>query len=730
MLPFSFVTRVQVGATPRSPFTTLVCRLLSVAAALSAMNASVAAVPYDLLPLNKSSPNYAAVFSNVQTGSRTSTTDPNYTPFKAGHEMLSAVYAYLSPASPYFNQTEYRDRLFVLLDQHFGLWQSGEKLGDIGFAWQSCYAYMLMKHYRPNEISPTRKAMYEAAIALSNAYVLSHRRAVMDLGQLADLWLNGDIRMAKSVYFGATALGDTHAAAKAKNSIDTLMSRATLAMGGTRYVGFWGESPTYHDEVVRNYIYWWKITGSLATKQALDATIQYSVVANEPSGFVEQSSSIPYKHNYNNIASQSSSLWKAYIYNDGYNYYYGKTAETPTSTELLNTILYEPDRVTKVPSDNVGVFFDENIQGPRGRFGGSWGWVAHGRNVQVGGPEQQELTEAQGLSGAMVGKATFIGAYSLGPIANKTSLKGALDTVLVEFKSRAGIETDFSRGTRYRFLAQDEKTSFIVRKNFGTLSTSYRISSRTGGAAEPNWGSAASNWIGRQLWALTGERAIGIVQIENDATDTVYGLDARLVFVGGRHNVMGSYLPLERPDATSFEFGDLRVKIHSSTFAGATTQQRIAIARNADDNYSALVRVSDAAISGDAAVTFPAGTKRWLVIDAHRKDVADASRVINVLPNHSAWAVLQFAEGGRIVRIVQNLTGEARRYGGNFAAGRRFARASLHRSWSESVTPLDLVGGVAVVTETIPPFGHLIAVSSDQADDHANSRHSLVQLYP
>ncbi len=689
-----------------------------------------AAAPYDLLPLNSSSPNFPSVFSNVLIADATVVAPSN---FKDGEEILSATYAYLHPTSPFYNNTAYRDRLFVLLDYYLGLWAAGNQLRDIGFSWQISYAYMLMKYYRPAEISASRKITYESGINNENAEVLAGTPLVYEQGLLADLWLNGDIRLAKGVYFGGLAVGDTVKAETARTRIDGVMSKAVLGGGGTRYVGFWGETPSYHNECVKNFIYWWKITGSNTIKYALDKTLHYSTIANEPSGFVEQSTSIPYKHMYNNIAGESSALWKAYLYNDGYNYFYGKKKELTTSTELLNTILYQPSRITKTPTDNFGVLFDKNIQGPRGRFNGNWGWVAHGRDVQNGGPERQALIDAQGYDGHHGGKTTFVGAYALGSVANNTSLKGALDSVLVEFKQDPGVETDVSRGVHYRFLAQDEQTRVITRKNFGTISAAYRLSSRTSSAATPNWDASRTHWNGQQLWTLTGERAIGIVQIDNDAADTVYGLDARLVFTGGRENIMGSYLPLTQPDATSFSFGDLRARIHATTFAGTTTQQRIAIYENhlgSTDDYSALVRINDASVNGDTPITHPSGTRRWLMVDIHRSAVADASSVVNVLPDNAIFAVLQFTEGTRKVRIVQNLTGAEHSYSGSFACGSTYSSTSLHRSWSSSVSPIAVVGGVANVAETIPAYGHLIAVSSDQSDDHNNNRHTFQQVYP
>ncbi len=707
-------------------------RRLSVSLALASLvfgfSAAVrAAAPYDLVPLNPASPNYAKVFSGVKIN------DPVPEPsiFKAGDEILSAVYAYLSPNSPVVGNTAYRDRLFILLDHRLGMTAAGNNLTDISFVCQASYAYMLMKHYRPDEISPARVATYEAGIAKTNAAVISGNTLLYDQGVLANLWLNGDIRLAMATYFGGLAVGDVTRATKARNAIDNVMSAAGLQDGGTHYVGFWNEVASYHDETVKFYVWWWKITGSPSIKAALDATRLYALVSNEPSGFTEQSSNIPYKHMYNNNHNKPSSLWKAYLYDDGYNYYYGASHETATSTELLNTILYQPSRITKTPSDNLGVLWDGNIQGPRGRFNGTWGWVANGRDVQNGGPENSALIASQGYDSMQCGKNTFVGAFTLGPIANKTSLKGAIDGVTVEFKQTAGTETDYMRGSKYRFLSQDERTSTITRKNFGTLATHYRVSKRTSSSATPNWDAGATPWIGQQVWVLTGERMIGLVQIVSDAASQVYGLDARLVFTGGRLSIMGSKLDLTQPDPSSFAFGELRAKVHGTTFTGATTSQRIGISEAASaDDYSALVRINDAAVNNDVAIDYPAGTRRWIVLDFVRTGTGYATPVVNVMPNNTTYAVLQFTEGTRKVRIVQNLTNASRNYTGGFVVGSTYAQTTLHRSWSPTVTPLAVVGSTATVADTMPAYGHMIAVNSNQPDDHTDAFRTSGDVFP
>ncbi len=724
---------MSVRITPASSFRAASRRLLGLLAASVALLAapSVSAAPTDLLDLNEASPNYARVFNGVKINNST----PEPDSFKAGDEMLLAAYAYLAPDSPVHNNTAYRDRLFVLLDHRLG--NSANNIGrrDIGWSWQAAYAVLLMKTHRPAEISAARLSTYHSGLSLNSNSILTFNPASgliydQNPGVLAQVWLNGDIRLAKAVYFGGLAVGDATnlaRAEKARAAIDGVMTKTWLADGGTRYVGFWGEVASYHEEAVKNYIWWWKLTGSPTVKAALDATRRYSLVSNEPCGFTEQSSNIPYKHMYNNRHNRPACLWKAYLYDDGYNYHFGRHAETASSTELLNTILYQPNRQLLTPPTEVGVFFDGNIQGPRHRSA-NWGWTVNGRDVQRGGPEEKAYSDAQPYQGRMVGKGTLVGAFVLGdPVVGNTRLKGALDTICMEFKETAGADTNYNRGDRWRFLTQDEQTRVITRKNFGTVSSTYRVSKRTSSDATTNWDADATPWIGHQVWVLTPERLVGILQIHNDAPATVYGLDTRLVFTGGRLNIMGSYHDLLN-DASSnvFSFGELRAKIHAGNHSsplGTMLQQRIGISDpNSADTFSALLRINKLDTPEDTARSFATGEgRRWITVEITRAGVAYAPSVINVVPGHAHFAVLQFHEGNRRFRIVQNLGATNRNYTGSFIVGSAPQPTSLHRSWSDTVSPVTVTSGTAAVADLVPAYGHMIAVSSPLADDHDNS---------
>ncbi|MBC8009484.1 MAG: hypothetical protein H7067_05265, partial [Burkholderiales bacterium] len=72
----------------------------------------------------------------------------------------------------------------------------------------------------------------------------------------------------------------------------------------------------------------------------------------------------------------------------------------------------------------------------------------------------------------------------------------------------------------------------------------------------------------------------------------------------------------------------------------------------------------------------------------------------------------------------------SRNYTGGFVVGSTYAQTTLHRSWSSTVTPLAVVGSTATVADTMPAYGHMIAVNSNQPDDHTNAFRTSGDVFP
>jgi hypothetical protein len=674
--------------------------------------------------LSTNYPLYAQLYSDVQIGNSIAAGAGGG---KEGAETLSAAYAYLHPQSPHRYDPDYLARLKVLLDANFHS-TSGNALSGIAYCFQSAYAYMLLKHHRPADLTAAEIADWEAALVRFCDYNLSQNTLLYDDHILANLWLNGDIRIAKAIYFAGIALSNTTYQAKAQQAIDLVMTQAVAGDGATHYVGFNNEVSTYRDVSINSMLWWWVITGSPEMKAALDQTIPYVPLSVEPSGFQEQSTAISYKHMYNGLRGRQAALATAYLYGDRYNYYFGQDVESRLDADyaVLLASLYRGSMAPLTPPTDF-ILYDRAIMGPRGRWA-DWAFVATGRNPQTAGPEHDD----QGYAGHHGGKNTFIGAMALGSWANNTSLKAALDGVCPEFKNKAGVTGDWARSTDgvYRFLSQDENTSTITRDTFATLATDYRLSERVSSPATPEWG-AGTDWFGEQAWLMTEDRVVGLVQIHSEAAADIYGINIRIVLSGGRVPIIGAYHDVVEVASNEYDFGELSLRIGENNFGGIQTVQRVGMQNGAGDEYGAILRLHDSADrADDTLINYPAGTRRWAVVECIRNGRSFASYVNNVTEGDHNVAVLEVREADRRFRLIQNLTASARTCTGDFW-GVSGAAATLHKSWTNTVDVVTPVPGNAIaINVDLPPYGHVVVVSGSDSEYHSSNQNHYEDVFP
>lgn len=664
---------------------------------------------WELPPINPDSPLFDRLFASVKVNSD----EVSGRGFKEGDEILNCVYAYLHEQSPHRYDPAYLSRLLALMQPRFEAYNAGERRNDIASVFQTMYAYMLLKKHRPEDVAEFVEAWDPAARSTAEFIMYDGRSHVFTDQILGGLWLNGDIRLGLASYFAGVAIDDSNIQDIAASTIDDLMTQAVIGDGATHYVGFNNESPTYHNVTIACMTWWWTLTGSPQMKEAIDKTINYVPLSVEPSGFQEQSSNIPYKHNYNGIRGRHAALLKSYLTGDGYNYAIGREVETKSHPEhmLLHAIHYRA-AIDAWPLPSDFILHDRAILGPRGRFE-HWGFVANGRDPQTPGPEHR----SQGYEGGMCGKNTFIGAFTLGPMLRNGSLNAALDTVQVRFKQSKGEDTDWARGRRYRFLSQDEETTTLTRPSFGTLATEYRISERTSSGPTKTWG-AGTDWFGRQLWLLTPERVVGLVQIHTDTDQTVYGLDTRAVLTSGRHKVSGERRELIETAKGDYEFGDMRLRIGDNSFGGDRRTKRFGVTNNPDDDYAVQIVLSDRRdMATDTKIKYPAGTTRWAVIEAMHKDAMWSESSVNVLPDDLSWAVLDVQESERSFRLIHNLTDQPQRYRADLETIHH--AASLQADWLEVGTRrVSPDGGRVMVDLDVPAHGQLIVVCGNEQASH------------
>ena len=653
-----------------------------------------------IIPEPAANPHLSTAFSGVKTGNTTFTKS-----FAEADEILQAALAYLHPSSPYKNQQAVLDRLILLLDTVMGGWNNGtQPLNEMQFCFQATVSYLMLKQYKPSVLTNQQKTNWEAGIRKNIDVILAAKPDMYDRQIVGSVWLNGDERLAMGVYFGGLAINDAAAAAKAKSVLEDCMPRTLLADGGTHYVGYANESPSYHGEAtIRPFVWYYLFTGSQVIRDFICATKNYIPLVRIPvgEGFHEWSTSPAWKPYYNRTPIKNEALAKAYLCGDPYNFESGQG-----STQPYLVYIYKSGLSGKALPDNY-MLFDRNCIGPRGRYG-NWGVVGTLRDPSIPAPE---LTETRYLM--MDGVNTFVGAFTLNANSNANTypLNAAFQGTAPEIKYAAGKEKDWQRGQKWAFLTgKDRNDAQTKSKSVYGLSTNYKVSKSR---------FVETPWKAQQQWVVTPDRVIGMCEIEATTNTTAYGLAQRIQLVAGRRNASGAYKFLYTNPNDEFEYGDLRVKIHSKNFAGMVDTIYHGVMNDSLDNRSVMIELHDAASGNDQSVDYIAGTRRYALIEV-TNNARNYSTGVTKLTLATGLEGFEFTESaGRKIRIIQNTTGSSIALNTNTMAC-PYTKLRMLKSWEENALNVLTIsnGNGTIPYTTVPAYGHVLILNSSLTADH------------
>ena len=661
------------------------------------------------IPEPSTNPHLATAFNGVKTGNTTFTKS-----FAEAEEVVTATMAYLHPSSPYKNQQAYLDRALFLLDKVLGGWNDGSMpLNEMTFCFGAPVSYLMLKQYKPSAITPQQQANWEAGLQKNIAAILSAKPngySIYNDNVVGSLWLNGDIRLAECVYFGGIALNDSVAVAKAKNVIEVLMPQTLLNDGGTHYVGYQNESPSYHGEATIRYFAWYYIlTRSQVIKDFISATIKYIPLVRVPlgEGYHEWSTSPAWKPYYNRVGLKIEALAKAYLTGDQYNFTIGQGGQ-----HLFLTFLYRSGLSgTTLPGNYM--LYDKNSMGPRGIYG-NWGVVGTLRDPSSASPE---LTEVQ--NPIMDGVNTIVGAFTLNATATATQypLNAAFQGAAPQVKYASGAEDDWSRGNKWAFLTGKNRNDAQTRsKAVYGLSTNY-------GVSKTRFNENGIGWKSQQQWVVTPDRVIGMTEIESSVSSTMFGLAQRIQLVSGRKNdtggnVSGTTQTLITIDANTYEYGDLRIKIIDKNYAGSIETKYHGVMDSPVDDRSVMLNLHDINSGTDAAYTYPAGTRRYAFFEVTNKDRLYSTNAAR-LTLAAGLEGFEFTESsGRKIRMIHNVTNSAIALNTN-SMPCPYGSLRMLKSWDETLNPLTVSAGTGTIPYTsIPRYGHIVVINSNIADDH------------
>lgn len=674
--------------------------LILIIVALLPINGILKAQKLNLLPSipeSNTNPHMATAFNGVKTGNTIYIGDA-----KDQDETLIATLAYLHPSSPYKGKQDILDRLLVLLDGRFSLWLNNKNLGDHMSSFEVTYAYLALKTYQPDKIPSAKKADWEQAISKHTSFLISDNPNIYSKHLVGALIVNMDIFRTISVFLGALALDDNASAEIGRSAVENCLTKSLLGDGGTHYVSYSNESYGYHGSIVYGAAWFYLFTGSIKIKNFLLGMKNYVPLSQHQGGFGDFSTAPPWKSQYAVNALRSCALAMAYLTGDGYNFAIGQGAQN-----ILLPFLYRSDLKAKTLKDNF-MLYDQNILGPRGRFG-AWGVVGTTRDPSIPGPEVNESP-----SSSMCGVSTFVGAYILDLPAGK--LNAALHGASPEVKYNPGVEKDWSRGSKWAFMSGDQCHNGTSKSNtiYG-LSASYQIYKRSFASSDK------VGWNGNQEWVFTPDRVIGMSEISTKVASTIYGLAQRIALVSYRGSSEpgdGKAQKLISVGTDTWNYGNLQIKVHMKDYNGSVDSVYYAIYGNPNDQGSCIVAMHDAKSGKDVAYTYPAGTKRYAIIEATYNSKNFSSNI----------ARLQLAEGlngfefleqaGRKIRMIHNTTDNAINYSGSMNCP--YSKVRIVKSWDDTkLNAFSISNGKSNIPVTsIPAYGNIIVINSDIKDDH------------
>ena len=661
--------------------------------------------PY--IPAYKTNPYTATMWNGMQLKNPPITY--SYAEF---NEIYTAACAYMHPQSPYYMDSTVYTRLTTLLDSFLTNWHdTTNNLVNAAMQKPTCYAYCMLKTLYPNKIPLTRQAIWEDGIKRSIVATVKANTGLFIDKKVGAAWLNGSIDEILGMFYGANAIGDTASQASARYVIEKIFTKCLLKDGGTHYLGYSNEAPTYHPVVVIEFLQYWLVTKSPDVLTMLKGMSHYPVliehhVSGSTAGFTEYSTAPADKAYYNAVSQTYPAAVSMWLNNDGYNQ---NIANGATGYELA--FLYDSSMVIKkLPLPNNYMLYDSNSLGPRGRYG-PWCVVGATRDNSSALPEHPEEV---GYIGQGDGMNTFVGAYILdtvqiGTNKNRVPINAAFQGAGLQVKVAKGVNTDWSRGNTYNMLAIKEHNSITKSNSIYGIGTNYYLSYRGESKTIP--------WKGFEQWVVTKDRVIGLMEIQNLSQQKVYGMGAHLSLVSGRKGTIGIQKNVVPIDKYTYNYGQLNTRVHDENFHGGITTQQFGIFGGMD-SFSTVLNLHDTLDKDkDSLITYPAGTHKYVLweVTYGNKSYSTANVVATKNTNLVGF---QFTEQlGRKTRMIHNLDSFGHFYSDTMHCP--FAKASIIQSWNNAVVNLFIATDSSIlISDSIPPYGHILVVNSGIDSDH------------
>lgn len=518
------------------------------------------------------------------------------------------------------------------------------RLADFGISDNLAETYLLLRTSYPELMLPSLRAAWERAIAVNAEAIVTRYNPRWSTNNPARTYPNADVRLINGLLFASMVLDRKDLRDLADRTL-AFQLNALFPDGGWTYINTQNECLTYHGINIVAVARTWQVTGSPVAKQLLEGSRWYYPLSVEPSGVVEYSTSPSWKPYWNQHTGAEVAKIIAGITGCPHNARIAAMGG-PGKGNLVTAPFYRSD-ITPAPAPDNYVTYDANILGPRGRFGG-WSFSGTTRST-----EDVKLPDGRFDPAAQYrGRHTYIGAMAMHPAGKvpkgqeKWPLSAALDSATVEIRTDPGEPEPFRYNT-HAYISKLDDSHTIVSSDFASLTTSYRIVHSRTGALLP--------WAVRQVWLMTPERVVGLVELE--ALEDVKAISAAgmLRFVSGRAS-WGTRKEFQGTSDTGTTYGDLVTTVHANTFGPVSTEYTDVF--SGDSMKTGLLLLTS---DGGGGGEFKAGSKLHYVVEVRPSWSAPAAGVSGQrLPG--GLLTLEVREQGRSLTAVFNPTAESGSY--------------------------------------------------------------------
>lgn len=475
---------------------------------------------------------------------------------------------------------------------------------------------------------------------------------------------NMDVHHLLIMEFAHRLLGDSKYA-EDRETILKWLDDSMFPMGAWTYHWPQNECYVYHALNVTFIARYYTLTGDERAKAILNKSRPYYPLAHDGEGMTESYTDCSWKH-YWSAANPHGPDLIAGMFNDGANKRAALDAGRRGYGGGIGALYTAPwwKNIPPAPMRNNYVIYDENIQGPAGRYD-RFSFAGTARTALPG----------------EIGKDTYVGCMIGDRNRKPLPLDAALQVATIEFRTKAS----GNHWKNARYCAGSERPSVIVipGSDAASLCSAYRVT-------KPAWGhgSADQPWEAFQQWFLSKNRLFGMLTIralEDTACEGVWG---RLRF--------GVHRDIEQGEESMFRYGSLIAKIHAHNFAELSTAKSETFFLDKPEKFrSREVLLKDRAITEgtEPKQTYTKGQAFYFVTEIlpYWSDL-----VSDVVPIRSdGFLGFSFSDGDKRYTVVHNPTDTPRAY----TASAGPATTAVHRPGKQTISAKTGGGALKVTVE-------------------------------